>query len=208
MTRTVNPLWLIVLLVVTIAVAGCGEDSETSNASETASTSSAPLPQRVSDSQQDLPPLSAAQAARRAQRIALVTARGSRVIEGAPGTPFTRTDFTVHEVLKGKLGPRFALQVIGGSIGGATVDSVVQKFAAGQRYILFLGADGPVGPTVVPQVVLTVESAAGGVFVSPKPTGIPLYAAGSSKAAKLSASRARLKDVLFSVRKYVKAHDG
>ena len=78
-------------------------------------------PQRT----QDLVALTTGQAARRAQRIALVVSRGSRVIEGAPGTPFTRTTFAVEDVLKGRLPRRFVLQVIGGRLGDRVVTSLV-----------------------------------------------------------------------------------
>jgi hypothetical protein len=102
----------------------------------------------------DLVPLTTAQAARAADRIALVVALGSRVVEGAPGTPFTRTTFAVERTLKGALPPRFVLQVIGGRLGRQEVDSLVPAFARSRRYILFLGPDGPAGPTIFPQVVV------------------------------------------------------
>ena len=50
-----------------------------------------------------------------------------------------------------------SLQVIGGRLGDMVVDSPVQAFARSHRYILFLGPDGPVGPTIFPQAVLEVE---------------------------------------------------
>ena len=49
------------------------------------------------------------------------------------------------------------LQVIGGRIGDVVVDSPVRAFAGPHRYILFLGPDGPVGPTIFPQAVFAVE---------------------------------------------------
>ena len=101
----------------------------------------------------DLVPLTTAQAAHSAKRIALVVSLGSRVVEGAPGTPFTRTTFAVQEVLKGRLPRRFVLQVIGGRIGDVVVDSPVRAFARSHRYVLFLGPDGPAGPTIFPQAV-------------------------------------------------------
>jgi hypothetical protein len=102
----------------------------------------------------DLVPLTTAQAAHAAQRIALVVALGSRVVEGAPGTPFTRTAFAVERTLKGSLPRRIVVQVIGGRLGNVEVGSPVQAFAASHRYILFLGPDGPAGPTIFPQSVL------------------------------------------------------
>jgi hypothetical protein len=62
----------------------------------------------------------------------------------------------VKRVLKGNLPGRFVLRVIGGRIGGVVVDSPVRAFQTSHRYILFLGPDGPVGPTIFPQAVLPV----------------------------------------------------
>ena len=127
-----------------------------------AASAGAPLSQPAPDAQrtQDLVALTTGQAARQAQRIALVVARGSRVIEGAPGTPFTRTTFAVQHVLKGRLPRRFVLQVIGGRLGDRVVTSPVPAFATSSRYLLFLGPDGPAGPTIFPQAVLDVKRAA------------------------------------------------
>jgi hypothetical protein len=86
-----------------------------------------------------------------------VIARGSRVVEGAPGTPFTRTTFAVQRVLRGSLPQTFLLQVVGGRLGDRVVESPVQAFARARRYVLFLGPDGPVGPTILPQAVIEVN---------------------------------------------------
>ncbi len=137
-----------IVLIVAAVLAGCGGAT-----SETAPSRPAPDAQRT----QDLVPLTTAQAARRADRIALVVARGTRVVEGAPGTPFTRTAFSVQRVLKGELPRRFVVQVIGGRLGHTLVTSPVQAFAPSSRYILFLGPDGPAGPTIFPQSVLEVK---------------------------------------------------
>jgi hypothetical protein len=75
------------------------------------------------------------------------------VVWGAPGTPFTRTTFAVQSVVKGELAPRFVLQVVGGRIGDVVVDSPLRAFAKSRRYVLFLGPDGPAGPTIFPQAV-------------------------------------------------------
>ena len=101
-------------------------------------------------------PLSTAEASKRAQRIALVVARGSRVIDGGKGTPFTRTRFEVQRVLKGSLPRAFVVQVIGGRLGDRMVTSPVQPFARAHRYVLFLGPDGPAGPTIFPDNVIEV----------------------------------------------------
>ena len=105
---------------------------------------------------QDFVPLTTAQVARRAMRIALVLSHGSRVVEGMPGTPFTRTVFTVQDTLKGRLPRAFAIEVIGGRLGDRFVTSPVQPFAKARRYILFLGPDGRVGPTIYPQSVIAL----------------------------------------------------
>jgi hypothetical protein len=137
--------------------AGCG-------AHEHAAVRTAPAPdaQRI----QDLVPLTRHQAAHAAKRIALVRALGSSVVEGAPGTPFTRTRFAVDDVLKGRLPHEFVVQVIGGRIGNSVVSSPVQAFEAAHRYVLFLGPDGPAGPTIFPQAVLEVKHDPGGLLAS------------------------------------------
>jgi hypothetical protein len=60
----------------------------------------------------------------------------------------------VRDVLKGRLPREIVLQVIGGRLGDRVVPSPVQAFARSRRYVLFLGPDGRVGPTIFPQVVL------------------------------------------------------
>ena len=128
-----------------LALAGCG-------GSVAVEPPSAPAPDP--DRTRDLVPLTTRQATRAADRIAVVVARGSRVVEGAPGTPFTRTGFEVRDVLKGELPPRFVVQVVGGRLGDRVVPSPVQAFEPSHRYVLFLGPDGPAGPTIFPQAVL------------------------------------------------------
>jgi hypothetical protein len=146
----------IVVAVAGVAVTGCGgglrAERHSSPTGATVSGQQAPDAQRT----QDLVALTTAQAARRAQRIALVVSRGSRVVQGAPGTPFTRTTFAVQDVLKGRLPRKIVLQVIGGRLGDRVVPSLVPAFAKSSRYVLFLGPDGPVGPTIFPQSVLDV----------------------------------------------------
>jgi hypothetical protein len=124
------------------ALAGCG--------ARAVPEQPAPNPQRT----RDLVPLTPRQAARLAVRVAVVEAGRSTVVEGAPGTPFTRTTFAVRSVLKGRLPSRFVLQVVGGRLGDRIVESPVPAFVPARRYVLFLGPDGPVGPTIIPQVVL------------------------------------------------------
>ena len=124
-----------------IAIAGCG-------AAERGGVP-APNPERT----QDLVPLTSAQATRKADRVVIATSRGSTVIEGMPGTPFTRTTFVTERVLKGRLGHRFVIQTIGGRLGNVMVDSPVPAFVPRHRYLLFLGPDGPAGPTIFPQSV-------------------------------------------------------
>jgi hypothetical protein len=98
-------------------------------------------------------PLTTAQAASRADRIVIATSGPSTVIEGMPGTPFTRTTFVTERVLKGHLKHRFVIQTIGGRLGDVVVDSPMPAFVPRHRYLLFLGPDGPAGPTIFPQSV-------------------------------------------------------
>ena len=149
MKHTDVRLWAVILAV---ALAGCGDRER---AASTPPTAPAPDLSRV----QDLVPLTTAKAARLADRIALVQAGASRVVLGAPGTPFTRTAFAVDDVVKGRLPHRFVLQVIGGRIGANVVQSPMQAFIPAHRYIVFLGPDGPAGPTIFPQSVLEVRRA-------------------------------------------------
>jgi hypothetical protein len=132
-------------IFVIAAIAGCGGDE--------------PRAEPQSRPTTDLVPLTTAQAAKMADRIALVVAGRSRVVEGAPGTPFTRTRFAVEDVVKGDLPPRFDLEVIGGRLGDRFVTSPLQAFLPARRYVLFLGADGPRGPTIIPQAVIDVTGA-------------------------------------------------
>jgi hypothetical protein len=191
----VNPrvvrLTAAILAGTAVAVTGCGDDGR-------ARDSAAPSSQQAPDSQrrQDLVPLTTGQAARRAERIALVVSRGSRVIEGAPGTPFTRTTFAVEDVLKGKLPGKIVVQVIGGRLGNTVVSSPVQAFTRSSRYLLFLGADGPAGPTIFPQSVLYVKRAGGTDVVAPAPAGIRLR------------GPPRLDRVLVSIRRYLRTTGG
>jgi hypothetical protein len=135
----------LVLAVVAVAAAGCGAD--------------APVPVPATPPVREHAPLTTAQVARRADRIALVVARGSRVVEGPARTPFTRTRFAVRDVLKGELPRTFVVQVIGGRIGNRFVTSPVEPFARSHRYVLFLGPDNGVGPTIYSQHVIELKHA-------------------------------------------------
>jgi hypothetical protein len=183
-----SPVVPIVAAIAALAAAGCGD---TAHGSGSAPAGPAPDAERT----QDLVPLTTAQAAKRAERIALVVSRGSRVVEGAPGTPFTRTTFAVEHVLKGELPRRIVVQVIGGRLGDTVVASPLQAFAAAGRYILFLGPDGRVGPTIFPQAVLEVKRAGGTDVVEPAPSGL----------GTVPSKPARLDGVLASIRRYVRA---
>ena len=127
-------------MLMAIVIAGCGGAGHGVPASN---------PERT----QDLVPLTTEQAASRADRIVVATSRGSMVVEGMPGTPFTRTTFDTERVLKGRLDRRFVIQTIGGRLGDVVVESPVPAFVPHHQYLLFLGPDGPAGPTIFPQAV-------------------------------------------------------
>jgi hypothetical protein len=110
----------LILAVVALAFAGCGADTR--------------VPPPAAAPAQEHAPLTTAQVARRADRIALVVARGSRVVAGPAHTPFTRTRFAVRDVLKGELPRTFVIQVIGGRIANRFVTSPVEPFARSHRY--------------------------------------------------------------------------
>jgi hypothetical protein len=131
-----------IIVIAAVAAGGCGAD-------EAAVTAPAAQP-----AQPGFVPLTTAQAAQKAQRIAVVVSRGSRVVEGMPDTPFTRTRFTVQNLIKGRLPHTFAIEVIGGRLGNRFVTSPVQPFTKAHGYVLFLGRDGRVGPTIFPQSVI------------------------------------------------------
>lgn len=195
-----------------IASAGCGDEQGQPGASGTAAAAtgqrSTAQPAPDADRTQDLRALTTAQAAEQAKRIALVSSRGSRVVEGAPGTPFTRTRFAVQDVLKGSLPGEIVVQVIGGEMGDIRVSSPVQAFVKSRRYILFFGPDGRAGPTIFPQSVLDVKRAGATEVVQPAPDGIRLLAAGTSKPARSLDAGPRLRDVLFSIRHHLRAQRG
>jgi hypothetical protein len=134
------PVVRLAAVLATIAIAGCG-------AAERGAP--APDPERTLD----LVALTPEQAASKAERVVIATSRGSTVVEGMPGTPFTRTAFVTERVLKGRLGHRFVIQTIGGRLGDVVVDSPVPAFVPRHRYLLYLGPDGPAGPTIFPQSV-------------------------------------------------------
>jgi glycine/D-amino acid oxidase-like deaminating enzyme len=134
------PVVRLAAVLATLAVAGCGGAEQ---------GAPAPDPERTLD----LVPLTTAQATRKADRIVIATSGASKVIEGMPGTPFTRTTFVTERVLKGRLQHRFVIQTIGGRLGDVVVDSPVPAFVPRHRYLLFLGPDGPAGPTIFPQAV-------------------------------------------------------
>jgi hypothetical protein len=189
----VVPLTAAILAISALAVTGCGADEHNPGGAGAATLSQqAPDAERT----QDLVPLTTAQAARRAERIALVVSRGSRVVEGAPGTPFTRTTFAVENVLKGELPRKIVVQVIGGRLGDTVVTSPLQAFARSSRYILFLGPDGRAGPTIFRQAVLEVKRAGATDVVAPAPRGIRLR------------GQPRLRDVLVSIRRYLRTTGG
>ena len=197
-----------ILAIGAVALAGCGSDGGAARGPGSAGAAPSSQPAPDAERTRDLVPLTTAQAARQAQRIALVTSRGSRVIEGAPGTPFTRTTFAVQDVLKGELPREIVLQVIGGRLGDRVVTSPLQAFAKSRRYVLFLGPDGPVGPTIFPQSVLDVRRAGGADVVAPAPRGIRLLGAGSTQPARALDEGPRLDDVLFSIRRYLRTTGG
>jgi hypothetical protein len=145
----VTPARLAAAVLVGTALAGCG-----AGAHRVAARAALAPAQADAGRTRDLPRLTTAQAVHRAKRIAVVVAGGSRVVEAAPGTPFTRTSFAVRRVLKGRLPDRFVLQAIGGRLGNVVVGSPVPPFARSHAYVVFLGPDGPAGPTIFPQAVL------------------------------------------------------
>jgi len=135
-----HPVVGLAAVLTAIAFAGCGSTEQGAPASN---------PERT----QDLVPLTTEQATRKADRIVVATSGESTVIEGMPGTPFTRTTFVTERVLKGRLKHRFVIQTIGGRLGNVVVDSPVPAFVPHHRYLLYLGPDGPAGPTIFPQAV-------------------------------------------------------
>jgi hypothetical protein len=136
-----------IIVIAAVAAGGCG-------AEHPAAVEAPPV-------QPAFVPLTTAQVARQAERIAVVVSRGSKVVEGMPDTPFTRTRFDVQNLVKGRLPHRFAIEVIGGRLGNRFVTSPVQPFAKAHRYVLFLGPDGRVGPTIYPQSVIALGQPGG-----------------------------------------------
>ena len=117
--------------IAAVAIAGCGGAERTTAVPAARPAAAAEYP------------LSSAEAAKRAQRIAVVISHGSSVVD--------------QRVLKGRLPHRFVVQVIGGRLGNRIVTSPVQPFVRAHRYMLFLGPDGPAGPTIFPDNVIEVH---------------------------------------------------
>lgn len=187
-----------------LVLGGCaGDDQPVDAPVPPAARPAAAAPPPLTEDPRAFPPLTAAQAIGIAKRVALVRAGRSTVVDGAPGTPFTRIAFTAEEVLKGRLPRRFVVRVIGGRLGDQQVDPIIAPFVPGRRYILFFGPDGPAGPTIVAQARHEVSAAD---VVRPGLDGIPLLAAGSSRPARRVAGGRRLDDVLHSIRRYVHHH--
>jgi hypothetical protein len=149
MTTTRRVVAATIMVIAAVAAAGCGGN-------ETAGPAPAADQVRVG-----VVGLTTPQAARKARRIAIVTSQGSRVVEGMPNTPFTRTRFTVQQLLKGRLPHSFVLQVIGGRLGERFATSLLPPFVKSRRYVLFLGPDGGVGPTIYPQSVIELGKPGG-----------------------------------------------
>jgi hypothetical protein len=76
------------------------------------------------------------------------------------------------------------------------VTSPLQAFRRSARYILFLGPDNRVGPTIFPQAVLEVKRAESADIVEPYPRGIHLR------------GPPRLDAVLESIRRYLRTTGG
>jgi len=196
-------------LVLTVSIVGCGgsgsEAPRSGQASIAASVQSGGGSTGGTTLEEDLPLLNTAEAADVSERIAVVRSEGSKVVEGQPGTPFTQTRFRLERLLKGKLGDRFVLQVLGGRLGDIQVEPSIRPFVSGHRYILFFGADGPAGPTITPQVRFEVKRVGGTDIVTPALQGIRTLVAGTSRpATALPQGGHRLDDVLFSIREYVR----
>ena len=164
-----TPVGIVVLAVAAFAVAGCGASERHG---PQAASAGAPLSQPAPDAQraQDLVPLTTAQAAgrRSASRSSSRAARAWSRARRARRSRARRSPCS--DVLKGRLPRAFVVQVIGGRLGDTVVASPVQAFGASRRYILFLGPDGPAGPTIFPQAVLEVKRAGGADVVAPRPT--------------------------------------
>jgi hypothetical protein len=131
------------LAIAAVAVAGCGGESVRSQPRHVAAAATTGMTR--------------AEAFARADRVAVVVALRSRVVEGAPGTPFTQTEFRVKRLLKGTLARRFRVRVIGGRLHDTFVTPVVQPFRRSHRYLLFLGPDGPAGPTIFPDPIIEMK---------------------------------------------------
>lgn len=193
---------MVVLAGAAIVLGGCADHDRAADRSGPPAARPPAPRSPLTEDPRAFPPLTAAQAVRIARRVALVRAGRSTVVEGAPGTPFTRTAFTAQVVLKGRLPRRFVVRVIGGRLGNQQVDPIIAPFVPGQRYILFFGPDGPAGPTIVAQARYAVSDAG---LVTPALTGIPPLAADSARPARVAAGQ-RLDDVLRAIRRYVHHH--
>jgi hypothetical protein len=115
------------------------------------------------------------QAARVAERVALVEVTAVEVREGRGGNIFTFVSFRNLETVRGHLPAEFQARLLGGKLGDRdmTLD-LVEPFEAGHRYVTLLGGDNASGyVTIFPQGIFPVHEGAGGPRVATRP-GIPL----------------------------------
>jgi hypothetical protein len=145
-----------------------------------------------------------AESAAKADRIVLARAAGTRVSQSR-GNIFTYIDFSVSELVKGKMsGKTFSLRLLGGRLGGVEIAGPLDgEFVAGSEYILFLGKDNADGyPTLNPQVIFSVheDPQHKRKIATPGPSGLKLYRAGTKKEISYTEDAAYADDLLYSLK--------
>ena len=140
-----------------------------------------------------------------ADRIVLARALGSRVAKGPGGNIFTHIDFSVSEMVKGKIAAnKFTLRLFGGRLDGVEIDSPLDgEFVPGSEYVLFLGKNNTEGyPTLNPQSIFSVreDPQQKTKVASPGPSGLTLYRAGTKKKASYTQDAVYLADLLYSLK--------
>ena len=140
-----------------------------------------------------------------AQSVVLVKCVDRRVDYGPGGNIFTFYTFETEESVKGLQKPRFALRLLGGTIGDTTITFPLDReFEVGKEYVLMLGADNAEGyPTINPLAIFAVrtEPDSGRKVVVPAGDGLPLYEKATGRQLQGTPGWCFLDDFIFSLKK-------
>jgi hypothetical protein len=119
---------------------------------------------------------------RRAERIVVARCLSSepRILQPG-GVIFTFVEFDTTDLVKGKLPARFTLRLLGGTVGGRTIDADgTPTFTPGDEVILLLGPDNAEGyPVIGMQSFYRTSRDPAGWIVADPVYDLDLYRAGT-----------------------------